>query len=70
MVSSKNTTVVGRVRIADRIVGDGKPCFIIAEVGCNHNGRLGQAKELIDMAAEAGCDAVKFQSFKRSKTAL
>lgn len=66
MASNKNI-IVGRVRIADRIVGDGKPCFIIAEVGCNHNGRLQQAKELIGMAAEAGCDAVKFQSFTTEK---
>jgi N-acetylneuraminate synthase len=35
--------------------------FVIAEVGINHNGDIGLAKQLIDMAVEAGCDAVKFQ---------
>lgn len=38
--------------------------FIIAEVGVNHNGSLGLAKQLIDVAAEYGADAVKFQTFK------
>ena len=36
-------------------------CFIIAEIGINHNGQLDIAKQLIDVAKEAGCDAVKFQ---------
>ncbi|WP_127836708.1 N-acetylneuraminate synthase [Clostridium prolinivorans] len=39
-------------------------CFIIAEAGVNHNGNLGIAKKLIDVAKEAGVDAVKFQTFK------
>src|SRR6201999_1728474 len=38
-----------------------QPCFIIAEIGLNHNGDLGIAKKLIDAASLAGCDAVKFQ---------
>ncbi|MFZ5354294.1 MAG: N-acetylneuraminate synthase [Bacillota bacterium] len=41
--------------------------YIIAEAGVNHNGSLGTAKKLIDAAAEAGCDAVKFQSFCAEK---
>ncbi len=49
------------VKIADRLVGDGSPCFIVAEIGINHNGSVEIAKQLIDMACEAGCDAVKFQ---------
>jgi N-acetylneuraminate synthase len=49
------------VRIGDRLVGDGEPVFIIAEIGINHNGSLDLARKLIDGAAEAGCDAVKFQ---------
>ncbi len=49
------------VRINDRLVGDGENCFIIAEIGINHNGSLKLAKSLIDMAVECGCDAVKFQ---------
>ncbi|MCE5327995.1 MAG: N-acetylneuraminate synthase family protein [Planctomycetaceae bacterium] len=50
-----------RVKIAGHEIGDGCPCFIIAEIGQNHNGQVGMAKRLIDMAARCGCDAVKFQ---------
>ena len=49
------------VKIANKIFGDGYPCFITAEIGINHNGSIRQAKALIDMAAAVGCDAVKFQ---------
>jgi N-acetylneuraminate synthase len=49
------------VRIGTKEVGDGRPVFIIAEVGINHNGDVGIARKLIDGAALAGCDAVKFQ---------
>ncbi len=49
------------VKIGDRLVGAGQPVFIIAEIGINHNGDLAVAKKLIDMAKDAGCDAVKFQ---------
>ena len=55
-----------KIRIGDRWVGDGEPCFVIAEVGINHNGDLSIAKRLVDAAAEAGADAVKFQ--KRTLT--
>lgn len=51
------------VRINQRVVGVGHPCFIIAEAGVNHNGDIDLAHRLIDAAAEAGADAVKFQSF-------
>ena len=57
-----------RIKITDRWVGDGEPCFIIAEAGSNHNGRIDQAKRLIDVAVGAGADAVKFQLFRASKT--
>ncbi len=49
------------IEIAGRRVGKGEPVFIIAEIGINHNGDLGVAKQLIDAAKVAGCDAVKFQ---------
>lgn len=49
------------VKIGNKIVGDGHPCFIVAEIGINHNGSVELAKKLIDIAATAGCDAVKFQ---------
>ncbi|MHA1423764.1 MAG: N-acetylneuraminate synthase [Candidatus Thorarchaeota archaeon] len=52
------------ILISDRKVGDGKPCFIIAEVGVNHNGDVQLAKKMIDAAKDAGADAVKFQTFK------
>ncbi len=46
------------------MVGDGEPCFIIAEAGVNHNGDLTAARLLIDAASDAGADAVKFQTFR------
>lgn len=49
------------VKIGDRLVGDGYPCYVIAEIGINHNGSIDLAKKLIDAACNAGCDAVKFQ---------
>jgi N-acetylneuraminate synthase len=52
------------VNIGGRGVGDGQPVFVIAEAGVNHNGQLDLALQLIDAAAEAGADAVKFQTFK------
>lgn len=51
------------VRIGRKLIGDGNPCFIIAEAGSNHDGNFRQALKLIDVAAEAGADAVKFQNF-------
>lgn len=55
------------ISIADRKIGLGHPVFIIAEAGVNHNGELRLAYQLIDAAAEAGVDAVKFQTFKAEK---
>lgn len=49
------------VRVGNILVGDNQPCFIIAEIGINHNGSLKDAKRLIDMAVSNGCNAVKFQ---------
>lgn len=49
------------ISIGNRKVGVGHPCFIIAEIGINHNGSVDTAKKLIDVAVDAGCDAVKFQ---------
>lgn len=49
------------VKIGNKVIGDGHPCFIIAEIGINHNGEIELAKKLIDMAAMSGCDAIKFQ---------
>ena len=49
------------VKVSDKIIGDGYPCFIIAEIGINHNGSVNLAKKMIDIAVTTGCDAVKFQ---------
>ena len=49
--------------VAGRQVGDGAPAYVIAEAGANHNRDLTMAKQLIDVAAEAGADAVKFQTY-------
>ncbi len=49
------------VLLGDRPVGDGHPCFVLAEIGINHNGDTQMAKKLIDVAALAGCEGVKFQ---------
>src|ERR1700739_837185 len=49
------------VRVGRHLVGEGQPCFVVAEIGINHNGDIDVAKRLISVAAAAGCDAVKFQ---------
>src|SRR5512141_1450135 len=49
------------IKIGNRMVGDGHPAYIIAEIGINHNGDLAIAKQMIDAAVHAGVDAVKFQ---------
>ena len=50
--------------IGDRAVGPGEPTFVIAEAGSNHNGEFDLATNLIDAAADADADAVKFQTFR------
>lgn len=52
------------VKIGERPVGAGAPVYIIAEAGSNHDRDLDQARRLIDVAAESGADAVKFQTFR------
>src|SRR5215470_18406314 len=52
-----------KVKIGGRWGGAGEPCFVIAEAGANHNRDLGMGKALIDVAADAGADAVKFQTY-------
>src|SRR6266404_3416294 len=49
------------VRIGQKLVGDSQPCYVIAEIGINHNGDIDLAKRLISVAVAAGCEAVKFQ---------
>lgn len=57
------------VSVGNRVIGANQPCFIIAEAGVNHNGDVVLAKRLIDEAAKAGVDAVKFQTFKADQIA-
>lgn len=52
---------MGTVKVGNRLIGDGEPCYIIAEIGINHSGDIDIAKRLISVAVAAGCDAVKFQ---------
>lgn len=54
------------VMLGEHVVGEKRPVFIIAEAGLNHNGSLELALELIDRAKEAGCSAVKFQTYRAS----
>lgn len=49
------------IKIGNKLVGDGHPCYVIAEIGINHNGDIATARKLIDVAVASGCDAVKFQ---------
>ena len=56
-MSDRAPLVIGRRRI-----GAGWPCFIVAEAGINHNGDVALARELVDLAAAAGADAIKFQT--------
>ena len=57
-------------KVATKIISEKTPVFIIAEAGVNHNGDINKAKELIDVAASAGVDAVKFQAFKTENLIL
>jgi len=50
-------------KVGDRVIGDGSRVFVVAEAGVNHNGDPALARRLVDVAADAGADAVKFQTF-------
>ncbi len=58
---SSSSSQLPEVRLGSKVVGPGKPCYVIAEIGINHNGDIDIAKRLINVASGAGCDAVKFQ---------
>ncbi|MFG6192841.1 N-acetylneuraminate synthase family protein [Nonomuraea sp. JJY05] len=61
VIEVKERPKLGPVAIGDVLVGDGEPVYVIGEIGINHNGDLDIARRLIDVAADAGCQAVKFQ---------
>lgn len=58
------------IKIENKKIGEGQPCFVIAEIGMNHDGSFGQAKALIRSAGQAGADAVKFQTHIASEETL
>ncbi len=60
-MNTKKMTAKIKIKIGDKVVGEGEPCFIIAEGGVNHNGSLELAKKLVDVAVDCKADAVKFQ---------
>jgi NeuB family len=53
-----------RIRIANRFVGENDPCLIIVDAGVNHNNDPARAIALVEKAAEAGADVIKFQTYK------
>ena len=59
--SDRRGEMLMEVLLGDRPVGDGHPCYVLAEIGINHNGDVQIAQKLIDVAAFAGCEGVKFQ---------
>ena len=58
------------LKVKDKVISDKSPTFIIAEAGVNHGGNMNVAKKLIEIAANAGADAVKFQTFKSENLIL
>src|SRR6476620_7092642 len=61
MLTQTNEKTTAAVSIGGRMVGEGHPSYIIAEIGINHNGDIDLTRRLISVAVAAGCDAVKFQ---------
>ncbi len=58
------------IMIRDRAIGHGCPTYVIAEIGFNHEGKVDLGLEMIEAAAAAGVDAVKFQTFKADQLTL
>src|SRR3990170_1008230 len=52
---------MGELTIGRRTIGPGYPPLVVAEIGINHEGEIDKARRLVDAAAEAGCECVKFQ---------
>jgi N-acetylneuraminate synthase/N,N'-diacetyllegionaminate synthase len=65
-----DSQIAKSITVAGREIGSGAPCFVIAEAGVNHNGDVALAHQLIDAAADAGADAIKFQTFDAVSLAL
>jgi len=58
---------MNKIKISEKFIGDGYPCFTIAEAGANHEGDIKKAFQLIDAACEGGVDAIKFQTYSASR---
>lgn len=56
--------MTGSVEVGGRRIGPGAPCYVVAEAGVNHNGDVALAHRLVELASDAGADAVKFQAFE------
>src|SRR5205085_2699972 len=54
---------MSKIMLGNRRIGNDDPCFLVAEIGINHNGELELAHRTIDAAADSGADAVKFQNY-------
>ncbi len=67
--TSPHENLVPRVKIDTRTISCGQPIYVIAEAGVNHNGKLSRAIEMVDAAAGAGADAIKFQVFSAERLA-
>ena len=57
-------TTIASIHVGDRLIGPDAPCFLVAEIGINHNGDMKLARQMIDAAVDAGADAVKFQNYR------
>ena len=55
-----------KIKLKNKSISKKNRCFIIGEAGINHDGSLSKARELVDVAVDAGVDAVKFQMFTSS----
>lgn len=66
-IAASMTIYSDKFAVCDVFIGGDSPCFIVAEIGANHDGDPKRAMELIEMAAAAGADAVKFQTYSASE---
>jgi len=67
MASRNLSEYADTITVGNRYIGNGEPTFIIAEAACNHMCQIDLAMEMIDSAADAGADAIKFQTYKAEK---
>ena len=56
-----------KIKLGNKIIGQGEPLYFVADIGANHDGDITKAYKLIELAKEAGADAAKFQNFQAPK---